>query len=81
MLHRMETYLILKETQPRMWDDGKYSLVVPGRPTRARRVSVGCPGTTSEYIIQKGPFLAWWIYCIKALGLTPTWSQALGPNY
>ena len=30
-----------------MWDDGKYELVVPGRPTRARRVSVGRPGTTS----------------------------------
>ena len=41
---------VLKENQPWMWDDGKYELVVPGRPTRALRVSVGRPGTTSEYL-------------------------------
>ena len=41
---------VLKENQPRMWDDGKYELVVPGRPTRAQRVSVGRPGTTSKYL-------------------------------
>ena len=40
--------MVLKENQPRMWDDGKNELVVPGHPTRARRVSLGCPGTTSE---------------------------------
>ena len=41
---------VLKENQPRMWDVREYELVVvPGRPTRVRRVSVGRPGTTSEY--------------------------------
>ena len=42
--------IILKKNQPRMWDGRKYELVVPGHPTRARRVSVGCPGATSEYL-------------------------------
>ena len=41
--------IVLKENQPRMWDIREYELVVTGRPTRARRVSVGLPGTTSEY--------------------------------
>ena len=40
---------VLKENQPRMWDVREYELAVPGRPTRARRVSVGRPGTASEY--------------------------------
>ena len=31
-----------------MWDDRKYSLVIPGRPTQALRV--GRPGITSEYL-------------------------------
>ena len=29
---------VLKENQPRMWDDRKYELVVRGRPTRARSI-------------------------------------------
>ena len=45
-----EALSVLKENQPRMWDDRKYELVIPGRPTRARRVSVGRPGITSEYL-------------------------------
>ena len=40
---------ILKENQLRMWDVSEYELAVPGRPTRARRVSVGRPGTASLY--------------------------------
>ena len=36
-----------------MWDDRKYELVIPGHPTRARRVSVGRPGITSEYVNRK----------------------------
>ena len=38
-----------------MWDDRKYELVIPGRPTRARRVSVGRPGVTSEYTLYVFP--------------------------
>ena len=43
----------IKENEPRMWDDRKYELVIQGRPTRARRVSllVGCP-IAKELLIQ-----------------------------
>ena len=33
---------VIKENEPRMWDDREYELVVHRHPTRAQRVSVGC---------------------------------------
>ena len=44
-----------------MWDDRKYSLVVLGHPTRARRVSVGCPRSTSEYL-RSSHILGWFSF-------------------
>ena len=55
---------VLKENQPRVWDDGKYELVIPGRPTRAQRVSVGRPGITSK---SRFPF----IICRNFCKITP----------
>ena len=60
-------HTVLKENQPRMWEAGKYELVIPGRPTRARRVSVGRPGITSEYLPAsyiRGLFSFYYIYAV-----------------
>ena len=43
------TYNHMQKKQVRMWDNQEYKWVIPGSPTRARRVSLGRPGITSEY--------------------------------
>ena len=51
LIRAISELLVLKEKQVQMWDDRKYQLVIPGCPTRARKVSFGYPGITSEYYL------------------------------